>query len=264
MKQNSDFIFRNAEGKKQKLQIIYEDADLLVLNKPAGLRVVPDRWKEELLNVYDLFNRDPAGSAEGGEQKIWIVHRIDAGTSGLLICARNAESHRLLNQSFAEGAIQKTYLAVVKGCPSAADGKIDLPLLVTSQGKVKVSSQGKNALTLYRVSERFGHFSLLEVFPQTGRMHQIRVHLQAIGHSLAVDPKYGGADSIKISDLKRMPFREEIEESSLISRLTLHAWKLKVNHPVQQQAMEFEADLPKDFSALLKSLRKWDRINMNG
>ena len=89
MKQNSVFIFRNAEGKKQKLQILYKDADLLVLNKPAGLRVVPDRWNEDLLNVYDLFNRDPASSAEESEQKIWIVHRIDAGTSGLLICARD-------------------------------------------------------------------------------------------------------------------------------------------------------------------------------
>lgn len=264
MKQNNDFIFRNAGGKKQKLQIIYEDADLLVLNKPAGLRVVPDRWNEKLFNVYDLFNREPAGLAIDSEQKIWIVHRIDAGTSGLLICARNAEAHRVLNQFFAEGAIQKTYLAVVKGCPSAAESKIDLPLLVTSQGKVKVSSQGKNALTLYKVLERFRNFSLLEVFPQTGRMHQIRAHLQAIGHPLAVDPKYGGADAIKISDLKRIPFREEIAESSLISRLTLHAWKLKVNHPVQQKVMEFKAEIPKDFSALLKSLRKWDRINING
>jgi len=78
---------------------------------------------------------------------------------------------------------------------------------------------------------------------------------------LAVDPKYGGANDIKITDLKKMPFRIEDEGSSLISRLTLHAWKLKINHPIQQQAMEFEAEIPKDFSALLKSLRKWDRLN---
>jgi 23S rRNA pseudouridine1911/1915/1917 synthase len=260
MKQNKDHLFRDTEGRKQRLQTIYEDEDLLVLNKPAGLRVVPDRWNEELLNIYDLLNRGRSAAAKDAEQLIWIVHRLDAYTSGLLICARNPEAHKILNQSFAEGKIQKTYLAIVKGSPSPPAGKIDFPLLSTNQGRVRVNPQGKEALTLFKVAEQFRHFSLLEVFPQTGRMHQIRVHLQAIGHPLAVDPKYGGGNSLKISDLKKIRFQAEGEETSLISRLTLHAWKLKLTHPRLGQVLEFEAEIPKDFQALLKALRKWDRL----
>ncbi len=259
MKQTGDFIFRNSHGRKQHLLIIYQDEDLLVFDKPAGLRVIPDRWNHELVNIFEWFKNISIDSVHGDERNIWIVHRLDAETSGILICSRNANSHKLLNQLFEQGKIQKTYLAVVKGCPHPMEGTIDFPLLVTAQGRVKIHPDGKASLTQYRVVEQFRHFSLVEVFPKTGRLHQIRVHLHGIGHPLAVDPKYGGFHSIRISDLKKIKLPPEQGGSALISRLTLHAWKVSFVHPIHQRMMNLEAKIPKDFQALVKALRKWDR-----
>jgi 23S rRNA pseudouridine1911/1915/1917 synthase len=261
MNKFKNIALRLPDGHKQKVTIIYEDRFLLVVNKPPGVRVIPDHWDKGLPNLLDLLNAQLNGSGDRKSARIWVVHRIDADTSGIVLLAKNEEIHRILSSAFENKRISKTYLAIVQGCPPKENGTIDLPLLAGRKGRVRVVESGKPSTTHYKVLEFFKQYSLLEVIPLTGRTHQIRVHLQAIGHPLAVDPVYSGTQKITIFDLKRDHFPQRKTDSALISRLTLHAWKLSMNHPVEQIAMEWLAQPPGDFQALLKALRKWGSIS---
>lgn len=256
-----DFNIRNAAGRKQTVGIVYQDAQFIVADKPAGLRVIPDRWIPALPNLRDLLIRRLPVLSSHEEASLWVVHRIDADTSGLVLFARSAEVHRRITLAFQNRQVKKTYLAIVKGQVKPEEGEIDLPLALhpRRKGRVRVHPDGKPSHTGYKVLEQFHRYALLEVYPRTGRMHQIRVHLQAIGHPLAVDPLYDGADKLGIRSLKyKVPVREEERDSYLLSRLSLHAYQLRVIHPISGDPMEWEAPPPKDFRALLKALRKWD------
>jgi len=252
---------RDANNKKQVIEILYEDEHLIVANKPPGLLVIPDRYNPLIPNLKSiLLNRLQKQVPEG---KIFVVHRIDSHTSGLVLFAKMAEMHRALNQLFEKGEIEKIYLGVVSGSPPEEEGIIDLPIRThpTRKRLMQVHRSGKPAITHYKVLEKFQHFCLLQLSPKTGRTHQIRVHLQAIGCPLAVDPLYGTARELSLANIKRNYIKkiEEVESSSLIRRLTLHAHQLSFENPLTGEQMQFEAPPPRDFRALLKMLKKWDR-----
>jgi len=255
-----DIALRSSDGKKQTLRMIYEDQDLLVIDKPPGVPVVPDRWDVNKLNAHDILNSQIQKDSSSAQEKIWVVHRIDQDTSGLVVFAKNSESHRLLNRSFFSAKVKKSYLAIVQGCPEKTEGRIDFALAPQKKGRVLVDPAGKKSNTVYRVMEKFSRYSVLEVNPVTGRTHQIRVHLMTIGHPLLVDPLYAGKTKFGILDLKRYVRIPTEEVPALISRLTLHAMTLKLTHPVTNSVMEFTAEIPKDIQAVLKALRKWDSI----
>ena len=128
-----------------------------------------------------------------------------------MVCAKNGEGHHLLNEAFSSGKVHKTYLAIVKGCPAEREGRIDFALSSPRKGRVVVDPGGKKSLTEYRVIEQFSRFSILEVYPLTGRTHQIRIHLQSIGHPLIVDPIYTRHRFFRITDLKKYVFRLKID-----------------------------------------------------
>ncbi len=259
------FNIRDGRQRKQTIEVLYEDDHLVAVNKPAGLRVIPDSFNAALPNLLTMLESRYRKALGQEGQQLWVVHRIDMHTSGVVIFARTPEMHRHLNQMFEHGEVQKTYWAVVRGHVQPREGRIDFPMAPhPSRSRMMIiSEKGKPARTDYRVLEEFEHFTLVEVYPRTGRTHQIRVHFQAIGNPLAIDPIYAKTLSIDISNLKRdvVRKRHSLDETppALMQRLTLHALRLSFTHPLTGKSFEVEAALPKDFRALLSALRKWDK-----
>ena len=245
-----------------KLRILHEDDDVIAVEKPAGLAVIPGRGESE-----DLLHRlaDQIGLPASGttDPRLRIVHRLDKDTSGVLLLAKHIAAQRALSEQFQNNAIEKEYLALVTGRPGSNDGEIDEPLAPhpTSPKHMAVSKHGRPARTLWRVEDRFRHFALLRVFPKTGKTHQIRVHLAHIGLPLAIDPLYkrSATSGIFLSHFKRdyRPTRGEVERP-LIDRLTLHAEKLIFSHP-NGSKLTLECPPPKDLRAVLTQLRRHGR-----
>jgi RluA family pseudouridine synthase len=252
---------------KHDLHILYEDDHLLIINKPAGLLVIPDRWDAskptvvKLARAYLQTRADLEGMISGRPPRVWVVHRLDRDTSGILILAKSDRAHAALSQQFEHGKVQKTYLALVSGQAVRDAGVIRLPIgpHAHKSGMMAVRrGHGKSALTRYFVLERFRGYTLLDVRPQTGRSHQIRVHLQAIGAPLAIDALYGAGEPLLLSALKRS-YRPKVGavEHPLMARLTLHAQTLRLTHPMHGGACTWQAPLPKDFGAVLRNLRRY-------
>ncbi|MEZ4745434.1 MAG: RluA family pseudouridine synthase [Calditrichia bacterium] len=245
---------RDRNGRKLPLEILYADERLLAISKPSGIPVIPDRWQPELPNIRDILQQRL-------DRQIWIVHRLDADTSGIMLFALEPEMHRYLSQQFEHSLVEKTYLALVKGHPAPDAGTIDLPLLLKTNQRAKmvVSKKGKPSQTHYKLLETFERFSLVEAKPVTGRTHQIRVHLAELGFPLAIDPIYSSADPILLSQIKiRYTVSTRKAELPLIARLTLHAQRIEFTDESGQQRT-FSAELPKDFRNLLNALQKWNR-----
>jgi len=232
-------------------EIIYKDADLMAINKPSGWLTIPDRHDAELYSVKSWF--------EAKVEKIFIVHRIDRDTSGLLLLARNAEAHKYYNTLFEQRTLKKTYYGLVVGSVAEDQGVYDQPIEPhpTLLGKMRVGRKGKPAITHYTVEERFRGYTWVKFQIETGRTHQIRVHLYNAGHSLVCDPLYGTPDPILLSSFKRkFNMSKKEEERPLLSRLALHAYSVDLVDR-QGEAHTFIAPLPRDLDATLKQLRKW-------
>ena len=252
---------------RHELNILYEDDDLLVIDKPTGLLVIPDRWDAskptvvKLARAYLQARADAEGTLAAEPPRVWVVHRLDRDTSGVLILAKSNRAHAALSRQFELGKVQKTYLALVNGQGLRDAGVIRLPIGPHAHrpGMMAVRRRhGKSALTRYSVLERFRGYTLLDVRPHTGRSHQIRVHLQAICYPLAIDALYGSGESLLLSALKPS-YRPKAgaAEHPLMARLTLHAQALKLTHPTHGGTCTWVAPLPKDFAAVLRNLRRY-------
>lgn len=246
MKRRLDWLLRS-----HHVTVIDEDDRWIVLNKPPRLLVIPDRYQTALTNLYAILAHELG--------TVFVVHRIDRETSGLVIFAKTAEAHAELNRQFEERTVEKEYLALVRGVPSTPGGEIGLPLGEDPgrPGRMRIDQKrGKDSRTRWQVQERFDGFSLLQAQPLTGRTHQVRVHLSSAGFPILCDPLYGDGKGFFLSSVKAN-YRTEGEEKAMIDRTALHARRLLITPPGGGTRRELTADLPKDFRSVLQALRKY-------
>ena len=235
-------------------EILLHDDHLLVVNKPAGIAVEGERTPG--VRTLRQLLQEKLGYLPR------LVHNLDKGTSGVLLFARTLEAQRSLCHAFFLRRVRKVYQAVVIGVPPRDEDLIDLPLAEDPlrQERMITDRHGKPSQTRFRILEKFSGYSLLELMPITGRTHQIRVHLAAVGHPLAVDPYYGETEGVFLSSLKSgYKFKAGVKERPLIDRLTLHAFSATFRHPFSKQEVTFSCPLPDDFNLLLDKLRKYKR-----
>ena len=234
---------------RQLFTIIFENNDFVVVDKPSGLLSIPDREGDELSLKRIL--KDKYG-------EIFTVHRLDKDTTGLIVFAKNEETHKFLSQAFEERSVEKYYQGIVKGSLYEKEKTIDAPIAQNTVKKTQmiVHKRGKASVTDYRVIEEFRKYSFVEFQIHTGRTHQIRVHMQYVGHPIACDNLYGDGEPVFLSSIKKNYnlSKNELEERPLLNRLALHAHQLRFDF--NNKKFEFEAPLPKDMSALLQQLRK--------
>jgi len=243
------------------IEILWQDPNLVAIFKPAGLASIPGRGEKnsaftELAKQLDLPHRGEI------DPRLRLVHRIDKDTSGLLLFAKNRDAQRHISHQFQNNQVNKEYLALVAGRAESDEGEINSPIArhPTKPTLMAISKHGRPARTLWRVEERLGDYTLLRVFPKTGKTHQIRVHLKSIGFPLAIDLLYNPAapPSIMLSSFKRKYQPGAQPERPLIARLTLHAEKLAFQN-LDGSTVELTAPLPKDLRATLTQLRKYGR-----
>lgn len=219
------------------LEVVYEDEDLMVINKPAGMVVHPAPGHQSGTLVHALLGHGGEWSSAGGATRPGIVHRLDKGTSGLIVVARNDASHRALSSQLSTRSLSRTYLAIVRGRVKAQAGELEGPIgrHPKDRKRMAVVEGGRFARTRYEVVERKQTHTLLRCDLDTGRMHQIRVHCAAMGHPVAGDGEYGG-------------------RLSGADRPMLHAWRLRLRHPRTRVDMSFEVEPPADFTAFWESV----------
>lgn len=236
---------KGPQAEEIPLDVLYEDDDLLVIAKPAGMVVhpAPGHWSGTLVSA--LLHRWQGREAGLDELRPGIVHRLDRDTSGVLVIGKTAEVVTRLSAQFRSRKVEKEYLAVVWRCPRPKAGSIDKPIgrHPTRRKRMAIRESGRAAVTRYEVSEDFGDLAALRVLPETGRTHQIRVHLAAIGHPILGDKVYGRARAVADPILRDFP------------RQALHARRLEIDHPRTGERLRFEAPLPADLDALLTRLR---------
>lgn len=249
------------------LNIVYEDNDLMVINKPAGLVVHPGHgnWNGTLLNALAWYFRDNA-KFDINNPDIGLVHRIDKDTSGLLLIAKTPEAKTKLSAQFFNHTTERTYNALVWGCFDEDQGRIEGALARDNRDRtiyriwdLEENPTAKEAVTHWRVLERFQYVTLVECRLETGRTHQIRVHMKSIGHPLFGDDKYGGAEILR--GLKTQKYKQYINNCfALCPRQALHARTLGFIHPTTNEQMFFDSDWADDFSALIN---KWRSYTLN-
>jgi 23S rRNA pseudouridine1911/1915/1917 synthase len=239
------------------LDVIFEDSDIIVVNKSPGMVVHPAAGHPDGTLVNALLAHCDDLSGIGGELKAGIVHRLDVGTSGVIVAAKNDVAHKSLADQFKDRTIKKIYGALIIGLMPSETGELDSPIGRSKGDRKKMSAhtgKSRDALTQWRVLEEFGTFvSWVEIRLRTGRTHQIRVHFAEAGHPLVGDPLYGGEKKAK-----RLPSGEFRNAAAGFKRPALHAWKIGFDHPRSGERMEFEAPIPQDIEGLLKVFRGAD------
>lgn len=251
--ENDELYIREEEIKETKIEaqniplnIIYEDNDIIVVNKEKGMVVHPGNGNPDGTLVNAILNKcKDSLSGIGGEIRPGIVHRIDKDTSGLLIVAKNDKAHIDVSEQIKEHKVKKTYIALVRGIVKNNEATIDMPIArsMNDRTKMTVSRNGKNAITHFKVLKRYKNYTLLEVNIETGRTHQIRVHLSEIGYPIVGDFVYSNGKN---------PF-------GVIGQM-LHSQKLEFIHPITKESMVLEAPLPEYFKNVLNILEK-EEIN---
>lgn len=226
----------NFEPQDLNLEILYDDFDLIMVNKPPFMVVHPtkshyDKTIANGITDYIIKNNEKV--------KIRFVNRLDMNTSGLVIVAKNAYAHHTLSQDMSEDKVEKTYITVVKGLVLDNEGTINKPIYRLAEDSIKrvIDERGQASVTHYKVLERLNDATVLEVKLETGRTHQIRVHMESIGHGIIGDELYGHVDE------------------NLINRQALHAYSLEFNQPRTKEKLNFKADLPSDIKELIEKLR---------
>jgi 23S rRNA pseudouridine1911/1915/1917 synthase len=276
--------------------IVHEDDDIIAVNKASGISVGGERWEESALRLDRLLenalaedadktknddltdgggepenggktkNGGKAGDGDHGKRapRLYKVHRIDKETSGLVVFAKNAAAHKTLSAAFESRRVEKTYIAVVHGRPAWPGGRTECALPLVPDGNKKHLTiidkyQGKPSHTDFSLLLSAGNYSVIEARPATGRTHQIRVHLAALGHPVVCDPLYGkksrGAEGVYLSSFKRNWRGDAFEEKPLLERLGLHAAKLTLPG-CAAPGLCLEAPLPRDMAALIKQMEK--------
>lgn len=229
-------------GEDIPLDIVFENDDLLIVNKPAGMVVHPAAGHDTGTLVHAVLGYEPDLEGIGGEERPGVVHRLDKETSGLIVLAKNERAHRWLQDQFRLRTVEKTYLALVDGAPPTPSGRVEAPIGRDPKNRKKMAilpaGKGREAVSEYRTLESFKHHTLLEFHPHTGRTHQIRLHCAFLGCPIVGDLIYGR----KKSTLE-------------LNRHFLHAAKLKIILPNEKQARTFEAPLPGRLAEVLDRIR---------
>lgn len=236
---------------KSNYSVVFENDNYLILNKAAGTLVIPDRYDQTKICLVHLLNEK--------YPNIFIVHRIDKDTSGIICFAKNEISHKHLSQLFESRKVDKKYIAICASIPEPLSGTISIPIRPSKTNKSKMicDDDGKEAITEYETIEKLQSASLVHLKIKTGRTHQIRVHLQHINCPLLVDEKYGNNSEFLLSRYKGRKYNQKkySEERPLMSRHSLHSWKISFKDQ-DGNTIRGESELPKDFKAVLNQLRK--------
>ena len=232
------------------MKILYSDEHILVINKPAGLSVLPEGWDKDAAYLVKMLEEQFTNPSTGFRQaqpdssgrRIWVVHRIDKITSGIIVFALNAEAHRSLNIQFEKHQVEKKYHALVNDVPKWSEKITKFPLRVNVGHKHRTMVDNRNGIrseTRFKILKQYQASALVEAMPMTGRTHQIRVHAYALGHPLLGDVLYSAP------------------ESKIINRPALHAFSLTFTHPVTSNKVTFQADYPNDFQTAVETSRRF-------
>jgi len=236
---------------KNRVDIIFENDEFVAVNKPAGMLTIPDRHDEMLTSLYKLLEKQ--------YEKIYIVHRLDRETSGIVLFAKNENTHKYFSQLFEHRGIQKFYLGIVKGSLQNKTGMIDEPIAEhpLNKGMMMINKKGKPSVTEYEVLEDYGLYTLVKFQIHTGRTHQIRVHTKHLGHPIVCDEIYGNGQPVLLSSFKRKYKLSQHDETEkpLLGRLALHSYQLEFTD-AEGIHHDLKADVPKDMRALLHQLKK--------
>jgi RluA family pseudouridine synthase len=236
---------------QRPFSVLYEDNDIIAVNKSSGIAVCAGRWDYSTRRL-DMLVSEFAG------RRLFTVHRIDSGTSGIVVFAKNAQSHRRLSIAFETRTVHKVYTAVVLGTPTWVESSCDAPLVINGDKRHRTiidKYRGKKSLTHFKLLARAGDVSLIEAVPESGRTHQIRVHLASMGYPIICDALYGTESPLFLSYFKRHWRGDHFAEHPLIERLALHAAKLSLPAKSAKELL-IEAPYPRDMAAVIKQIEK--------